>query len=304
MGKIKIKEKKPFQFTKKSIIALMFVSIAGIMTGIFVGGFFIGGPKVDYSAYSEAELRDKNVATLSQKAEGKLPTAFKSFEVFEIAEHRVFTHGTVYVLGTGKVDTIANQDVKSVKAYENGKYYKESISKGIKSVGERDYFEDGQTNIEYYSASGITGELTANWSAKKTRTVEEFSEENGVPITSFVPYIVSEKTLALEFVDKGVKEITLENGQKAYEFVIELDPILSVLNYVKQMKYISQLPNYPVFKSIKLTCVVDASFRFLTIDTYETYTVNYMGVNAGCVGTLLETFEYGKEDVIPVTIPK
>lgn len=304
MGKTKIKEKKPFEFTKKSIIALIFVSIAGIMTGIFVGGFFLGGPQVDYSQYSEAELRDANVASLSQKAEGKLPTNFKSFEVFEIAEYRLFTHGSVYVYGTGKIDTIASQDILSIKAYENGMYYKESISKGLKSVGERDYFQEGQTSVDYHTASGITDKLTADWSVKKSKTLEEFCADNGVPVNAFTPYIVSEKTLAVDYSDGGVKEIKLENGQTGYEFVLELDPIFSVLNYVKQMRNISQLSSYPVFDSIKLTCVVDASFKFLTIDTVEKYSVNYMGINAACTGTLFEIFEYGKENVIPVTIPK
>lgn len=298
MSRNKTKERIPFQFTKKSIIALIFVSIAGILSGIFVGGFFIGAPQVDYSQYKEAELRD-DAKALSQRAEGKAPSAFKAYEVFEIAEERMFTHGSIYIYGTGKVKTIKDQLVLSVKAYEDGKYYKESISKGIKSVGERDYYTDGANSLHYYTASGITEQLTANWKDKGDRALNDFHEVNGVPITSFIPYIVSSKTVLNK--TAVPKAITLENGSKAYEIVIELDAILGVLNYVKQMKNISQLPNYPTFETVTLTCVVDESFRFISIDTYEKYTVNYMGVNAGCTGTLREDFEYGRENVIPVT---
>ncbi len=298
MSRNKTKERKPFQFTKKSIIALIFVSIAGILSGIFVGGFFIGAPQVDYSQYNEAELRD-DAKALSQRAQGKAPSAFKAYEVFEIAEERMFTHGSVYVYGTGEVKTIANQKVLSVKAYEDGKYYKESISKGIKSVGERDYYTQNDSTLHYYSASGITDQLTANWKDKGDRELADFHEVNGVPITSFIPYIVSSKTVLNK--TAVPKAITLEDGSKGYEIVVELDAILSVLNYVKQMKNISQLPSYPTFDSITLTCVIDEEFRFISIDTYEKYTVNYMGVNAGCTGTLREDFTYGGKDVIPVT---
>jgi len=298
MSKNKIKEKKPFQFTKKSIIALIFVSIAGILSGIFVGGFFIGAPQVDYSQYNEADLRDDTKA-LSQRAQGKAPSAFKAYEVFEIAEQRMFTHGSVYVTGLGEVKTISNQKILSTKAYENGTYFKESVSKGLKSVGERDYYTEGGSTLHYYSATGITDELTANWKDKGNREIADFHEVNGVPMTSFIPYIVSSKTVLNK--SEMPKQITLENGSKAYEVVVELDSILSVLNYVKQMKNISQLPNYPTFSSITLTCVIDEEFKFISIDTYEKYTVNYMGVNAGCTGILREDFTYGGKDIIPVT---
>ena len=298
MSRNKTKERKPFQFTKGSIIALIFVSIAGILSGIFVGGFFIGAPQVDYSQYSEAELRD-DAKALSQRAEGKRPSNFKAYEVFEIAEQRLFTHGSVYVEGTGEVKTIANQKISSAKAFEDGKYYKESLSKGIKSVGERDYYTDGDSSLHYYTATGITDDLTATWKDKGNRALSDFSEVNGIPITSFIPYIVSSKTVLNK--DATPKEIKLADGTKAYEVVIELDAILSVLNYVKQMKNLSQLPSYPTFDSITLTCVIDEEFKFISIDTLEKYTVNYMGINAGCTGILREDFTYGGENIIPVT---
>ncbi len=299
MSKNKTKERKPFEFTKKSIIALIFVSIAGIMSGIFVGGFFIGAPQVDYSQYNEAELRD-DTKSLSKNANGKSPSSYKAYEIFEIAEERMITHGNVYAYGTGVVkNSFADQKVSSTKAYENGRYFKESVSKGLKSVGERDYYDEGSNSIHYYSGSGITEELTATWKDKGEITLDNFKETNGVQITSFIPYIVSSKTVLNK--SATPKEITLEDGSKAYEIVVELDAILSVLNYVKQMKNISQLPSYPTFESITLTCVIDETFRFISIDTIEKYTVNYMGVNASCTGTLREDFTYGKNDFIPVS---
>ena len=298
MTKVKKEKSKKFEFNKKSIICLVLISIFGILSGIFAGNFFIGGDKVDYSAYSEVELRD-DVATLSNKVGSKLPSSFKNYEIFEIAEYRMFSHGNFFVAGTGKVETIASQKISSSKGYENGVYFKESLSAGVKNVGERVYYKEGE-NATVYGASKINkSEMTATYKSAEQKTYDEICEINGVPIDKFVGYIVSSKTVLNQ--GAPVTKITLDDGSNGYKFEIQLEPILSVLNYVKQMKHISDLASFPVFKDITLTVVVDDQFRFRQIDTLENYTVNYMGIDASCKGTLCEIFNYGGENLIPET---
>ena len=297
MSKEKSKS-KAFEFNKKSIIALIVVSLVGILTGVFVGGYFIGAPSVDYSQYNEAELRD-DTAKLSANAGTNSPSKYLAYQIFEIAEYRILQHGSFYVDGTGKVATIASQEIVSIKAYEDidgGRFYKENLSVGIKKVGERTLYTKGG-EVTLWAASKVNEKtLTATYKEPKTKTYEEIVATNGVPTDAFVGYIVSSKTV-LNPNDKATK-ITLENGTTAYQFELKLNPVASVLNYVKQMKNLSKLSSYPAFSDITLTVVVDEDYRFISIDTLEHYTVNYMGVNAGCTGTLYEKFEY-RENTIP-----
>lgn len=295
MSKEKTKSKS-FEFNKKSIIALIIVSLAGILTGVFVGGYFIGAPQIDYSKYKEVDLRD-DVSALSAKVGNNLPTKYTVVEVFETAEFRMFTHGGFCASGTGKVATIASQDIVGMKAFDGvDTYYKENISVGIKNVAERTLYKKGE-NATFWEADKINKKtFEVKYKEPKTRTYEDIAEVGGVRADSFIGYIVSSKTV-INKNDKP-KKITLEDGSAGYQFKLELHPVLSVLNYVKQMKNLSKLSSYPSFKDITLTVVVDEQYRFISIDTLEHYSVNYMGVNAGCTGTLFEKFEY-KENAIP-----
>ena len=273
MSKDKVKNSKSFEFNRKSIIILVIISLAGILTGVFVGSYFIGGYVPDYSQYSEAMLRD-DVKTLSQRAEGKSPSQFKAYEIFEIAEYRMFTHGSLLVTSSGEVDTIASQTISGVKAFENGTYFKENLSKGIKNVGERTYYNEGDDFVTKYEASKISSQMVGTYKSPKN----------------------------VLNVNDSAKKVSLENGETGYEFSLQLNAITSVLNYVKQMKDMSQLPDYPAFTDITLNVVVDEEFRFIQIETLEHYSVNYMGINAKCTGTLVEIYEYGKTNIIPETL--
>ena len=299
MSKDKVKNSKSFEFNRKSIIILVIISLAGILTGVFVGSYFIGGYVPDYSQYSEAMLRD-DVKTLSQRAEGRSPSQFKAYEIFEIAEYRMFTHGSVLVTSSGEVDTIASQTISGVKAYENGTYFKENLSKGIKNVGERTYYNEGDDLVTKYEASKISSQMVGTYKSPKNVMLNDYKNTVGVPVTSFVGYIVSSKTVLN--VNDSAKKVSLENGETGYEFSLQLNAITSVLNYVKQMKDMSQLPDYPAFTDITLNVVVDEEFRFIKIETLEHYSVNYMGINAKCTGTLVEIYEYGKTNIIPETL--
>lgn len=299
MSKDKVKNSKSFEFNRKSIIILVIISLAGILTGVFVGSYFIGGYVPDYSQYSEAMLRD-DVKTLSQRAEGKSPSQFKAYEIFEIAEYRMFTHGSVLVTSNGEVDTIASQTISGVKAYENGTYFKENLSKGIKNVGERTYYNEGDDFVTKYEASKISSQMVGTYKSPKNVMLNDYKNTVGVPVTSFVGYIVSSKTVLN--VNDSAKKVSLENGETGYEFSLQLNAITSVLNYVKQMKSLSQLPDYPAFTDITLNVIVDEEFRFIQIETLEHYSVNYMGINAKCTGTLVEIYEYGKTNIIPETL--
>ena len=298
MSKDKVKNSKSFEFNRRSIIILIIISLAGILTGVFFFFYFIGGYVPDYSQYSEATLRD-DVKALSQRAEGKSPSQFKAYEIFEIAEYRMFTHGSLLVTSTGGVDTIASQTISGVKAYENGTYFKENLSKGIKNVGERTYYNEGDDFVTKYAASKISSEMVATFKSPSDISITEYTDTVGVPITSFVGYIVSSKTVLN--VNESAQKVALENGATGYQFSLQLNAITSVLNYVKQMKDMSQLPNYPAFTDVTLNVIVDEQFRFIQIETLEHYSVNYMGINAKCTGTLTEKYEYGNVNIIPET---
>jgi len=64
------------------------------------------------------------------------------------------------------------------------------------------------------------------------------------------------------------------------------------MNYVKQMKHMSELGNYPSFAFIDVEFVLDDEFRFVSISIKEEYTVTYFGVPAKCSAAMQQVFTY------------
>ena len=124
-------------------------------------------------------------------------------------------------------------------------------------------------------------------------TYEEARAEYGTDPVNPIPYVVSDKTIHPSYNSNASatgRGVANDNGN--YDFELKLNTTQSVMNYVKQMKHMSELKNYPVFYNITINFELDSEFRFISMKIVEDYKVTYFGVPATCHAEMHQTFLY------------
>lgn len=304
---------------KRTIINFILVIIIGIGSGIFLGSWYsyaILSNPIDYSQFSEEALRDdlndifKSVLNIKNpteadkqnwvstaKSKGFTPKNLTIAENFLLAEYNLQQASTFSAIGTGRVNTMGtNQSIYSAKYFDGNTYMFESISKGIINVANCIVMDKGSNTATSIKGKNIT-ETSADWNGSKTiMTTIECKETNGNTPDVVVPYIISSKTI----LDGGSIVEEVVEGKKYYICTFALDPIKSVLNYIKQVKQTSGLSDYPSFDNIAVTMKLDENWNLVEFNTNENYRVSYMGLKPKCNGTLNINFIINE----PVTLPE
>lgn len=311
------KERK--QITRKrTILNFALVAIIGIGTGLFLGSWYsyaFLSNTIDYSGYTEDALLDNLDNTLKKatklnnlsesdkqnwvsiaKQKGVSPKNLATYENVALAEYNLKNASSYKMYGTGKVETIANQTIYSVKYFDGNTYMFESISKGILTVADAFTMEKGGNTVTKIAGQNVS-DTHADWTGTKTTiSTTEFKANNGLLPSEVMAYLISSKTTKTS---SEITETTGENNKKLYSFSLTLDPVSSVVNYVKQVKQTSGLSDYPTFDDITLNFTLDEDWNFVTFNLVENYRVPYGGLKPKCKGTLNYTFEIN----VPITLP-
>lgn len=280
-----------------SCLIVGFLAIGGI------GGYLLSKqlfkPSIDYSSLNEDEFED-NITPLtrklsSAKTSSDLTKTFEPVELVEIGINKISAHEYVtskqYGLVKAKVSgVVVNQTVRASSIKNGNEYFLENISKSNMVAEGRRFYQSGD-NVKTYVGSNVEIDH-ADWPENKSSTlsIQDHIKAWGKDLTRPLIYIVSSKT-----VENGTAEVT-DNG---YNVTLELNPIYSVLRYVRQMISISGVSN-PVFKSITLDVELDKELNLLKVTSTENYDVD-MVVTAATEATLTETFTYDSETKIPTT---
>ena len=303
------KERKQIS-RKRSILNFALVAIIGIGSGLFLGSWYsyaFLSNTVDHSSFSEAALLDNLDDTIKKaiksnkltdsdkqnwvqiaKQKGVTPKNLNTYENVALAEFNLKNADTYIMYGTGKVETVANQTVYSVKRFDGKTYMFESISKGLLTVADAFVMEKGSNTVTKISGNNVSAEH-ADWTGTKTTiSTTEFKENNGSLPSDAIAYLISSKTTKSS---SAITETTIE-GKKHYSFELTLDPISSVVNYVKQVKQTSGLSDYPSFDNITLSFTIDEDWNFVKFNIVENYRVPYGGLKPKCKGTLNYTFQF------------
>ncbi len=280
------------------LLGALFVG-AGIPAGIFLARTF----HFDATNYSELNPKDfeDNVKGLYRTYETKhnektleeLVDVYKPYEIVNLAEYKAEENENLVTIGIGEVTAVANvkQTIYATQMRLGNEYFMENLSKSkFVSVAKRFYQEE---DTVYSYVGELENEKRATWPevVKEELTLEEHEEKWGKDLTRGSIYIVSSKTVLesdYNFVD-GNLEVTLT-----------LDPLYSVIRYVKQMVHVSDLSVPPTFHDVKVTYVIDENLRLLSRDIYEVYDVTSFGiVSPNTKGHLKETLYYEESLMIP-----
>ena len=269
------------------------VGFVAIFFGYICGNFYVVNVlnKVDYSLFSEESLKDDGKAVYeSLLASGKPITALSAGELFVAGEYVLSLQEHYYATTVGAIQPSigSKQDIWGYKKKTGSVYECESASKGMLSLAEKYSYNTETKTAQIYKATKVSVNDTSypenpTW----TMNLEDYKKEYGTdPDAPCVPYIVSSKTVV--FGSESVKSL----GGGKFEIRFNLSNDSSVINYIKQVKHMSGLQDYPTFKSITVTATINSNYEFEKIRYDESYSVVYFGVMATCSGYVENTFVY------------
>ena len=261
-GFTKLKEaiKKDLPNTRKGkTIAIIFAVLGpislGIVAGVVLSKFFVA-KTADYTGVDANSLYI-NMETVNakyedaEKAGTPVEEALTSYELVNLAysNYESYENSRSFTIGSA-VAAIVNQSIRGCSIREGNQYFEESLSKSnMVGVAARMYQKE-DTTIDLHRGESLDA-TTATWGDEHYEyTFDEFKNDFGkTPSTSLI-YIISKKTVVAES-DK------VEKTSDGYKITMSLNPRKSVINYVKQMKSISNLYDYPAFSEVNLTCYIN-----------------------------------------------
>jgi len=264
---------------KPKISTIVITSI--VVTSAVAGGLAIGiilgkalSPKAPIAPAGKIDtgLEDDYAALLKRHEENPSVDQFRPYELANISWLKFGQLEDSYSVSIGEVEAaIVKQKIFAVDVRNGDKFFTESLSySGIKKCGSR-FYQDS-SSVQEYTASGIKENGTATWNENTlvTNSLEGHEENWGKTLDRPVIYNISEKTVLKE-------ELLEENGK--YVVNLELDPILSVQRYIRQMAMISSLDRYPEFKYVKLKFTFDKELNIEELTSDESYVVYVVGKN-------------------------
>ncbi len=286
-----------------NFISYALVGIIAVVFGYISGNLYIANVlnKVDYSAFSEEVLMANGLATYNAVMEqinkgvaiDRLDdVGFTAADVFVAAEYILNSKEYYHAEVSGEIQpSIGKKQIIWGYKEKNGTIYTgENVSKGMLSVGEKSYY-DSSSDPQQIAISKVTkvGDHTATFEDQPSTfyDYDGYRNEYGIrPDSPIVAYIVSNKTMV-----EGSGTITAQ-GLGRYQISFNLTKDSSVINYIKQVKHMSGLPDFPAFETIRATVVVNSKLEFISLRFDESYRVMYYGVMATCSGYTQNVMSY------------
>lgn len=292
-GKPMTKKRKILNFISYALVGIIAIAF-GYIGGNFYYVNYMDKPNYDYDTSLLKDDGEKVYNSIKLRTPDRC-TPIQLFVATEYCLSKTEKY-TVNVVGSVVPSIAKAQTVRGLKGRNGNIYFVENYSKGMVSVAEKSFYDISNQTAEVYEARDSAVKTdSANFpsSPSKTYTLEEYLEEYGTsPTNPAIPYVVSSQTYIVG------SESFNNIGSNKFEVSFALTKDTAVADYVKQVKHMSGLANYPKFKTIMVKAVIeyDSSaefkYKFVSIRYDEKYTVNYFGVNADCTGWLDNTFVY------------
>lgn len=306
------KPKKKFKWLKLSIEAVVGLTLVGIgvYAGIFAGQMaFI--QKRDYSKFKVEKQDYTSVYNRYQSmSSSNYYSAFKEAELINIGLLNISKTNNFYAVTRGNVVANVNgikqgQDILQTFIKNGDQYFEEDISYGIVKTGLR-FYQDSTNNVTIYHTGSVSktgsneggtlyqGNYTYDVENedKSVLKAEEFTEKWGrETLSDAIVYYINDKTVISSSKSKE------KNGD--IKVSVELEPILSVLKYVKQMKNTGDLSQEPIFYTVKIDFILDQNLFIKSFTTDESYQVvaNMFPVPAESQGTLTMEYFYSEREI-------
>ena len=294
MEKERTEEKK--KLNKKSIILY---SVAGALTiaiaiaaGVLVGQN-VFKQKMDYSQFDTGEIEvdySSKYEEFKTTSESKYFTNFSPIELANIALLKLGDVENFYSTKSGKVLAAGVEQTITAATIKNGNsYFEENISASSIVKAANRFYQEGE-EVDWYKGKYIS-QTKGNYpeSSKTNYTLEGFEETWGCTKDRGCAYIISEQTV----LESSIKDN--DDGTKTIQ--LEMDPTLSVIRYVKQMKMTGGLSQEPIFHAVHLDITVDTKLVLQEFFSDETYDVHMVIDAKNSNGKLSQKFKYEEKEI-------
>lgn len=270
----------------------------GIPLGIFLSDLFSFNG-VDYSNLDASANEDNATALIRRyeadksKSATELSATYSGAELVMIAENNVGEHENTQTVGIGLVNAAmgVKQSIYSSTVKKGDTYFMENLSKSSFVACAKRFYQ-AEDEVKTYTGT-IIDEKSATWndSADTELSTKDHDEKWGKDLSRSSIYIVSSKTVLSEEVTQDGDNLKIH---------LSLDPLNSVIRYVKQMVNVSDLAQPPAFHSVDITYTIDQRMNLLERDINEVYDVTSFGVvSKNTTGHLVETLYYDGDYQFP-----
>ena len=241
----------------------------GVVAGVVISKFFTA-KTVDYSDVDANSLYI-NMDTVLAKYEAckqngtPVEEGLASYELVNLAYYNYsnYENSRSFTIGSA-VAAIVDQSIRGCSIREGDKFFEESLSKSnMVGVAARMYQkEDGSVDLHRGEVLDAT---SASWGNEHYEyTNEEFAGDFGKTPSTPLIYIVSKKTVTKD-------SDTVIKTSDGYHIEMKLNTKKAVINYVKQMKSISNLADYPAFSSLDISFDITNDLIIKQMHVNESY---------------------------------
>lgn len=299
------------KFNVKRLILVSCISLSaiglGVGTGFFLHGLFAGG-ETNYGSLEAGDLVDNNNDLMTKyqqalKSGADFSTALQPFEAANVAFSLFTSQEHYFAQGIGVADAgITSQAIRSTFVRDGSKTFEESLSySSFVNLADRMYQENSTVTQYLGTCQGGNVEVGTFNKAGTDYTLDEYRARMGRTVSEVFIYVVSSKTTLTGDVQGGSGVATsFSKGSEGYQIELELDPVSSVINYVKQMKTISSLAKYPSFNYVHLSLELDSKLNLVSVSSKENYYAKTSaGVGSTITGTMRTVYESGGSYAIP-----
>ena len=290
----KVKEKR--KIDKKSVIIYSVsgavVLALGIAAGVLVGQNTFK-QTMDYSQFDTGEIE----VDYSQKYEefkktnsSKYFTAFTPVELANISLLKLGDIDSFYSQKEGSVIAAGVEQTINAYTIKNGnRYFEENISSSSFVKAANRFYQEGES-VDWYKGKYVSPTKGSYPDSSKTEyTLESFEEVWGGTKDRGTIYIISEQTV----LSSEIKD----NSDGTKTIALDLDPTLSVIRYVKQMKMTGGLSQEPIFHSVHLDFTVDEQLKLLEFFSDEYYDVHMVIDAKNSNGKISQKFKYEEKEI-------
>ncbi|MCH3908865.1 MAG: hypothetical protein LKF75_01690 [Bacilli bacterium] len=289
------------------------VSVSAIALGLFAGYylkyFFSGDDGIDYDNINVDNLADDNAA-LIKKYENSVAAGtndftevFKSYEAANVGFTLFCNEEHSMAQGKGVGDAgITAQAIRSTIIRDSDSYFEESLSySSFVNIADRMY-QSGES-VQQYVGNCKNGDVETGTypSDGTTYTLSEYSARMGRTVSDRFIYVVSSKTTMTGEEDgtSGTATSFVKNDS-GYQIELELNPVSSVVNYVKQMQTLSNLASKPSFSYVHLSITLNSDLQLVSMTSTENYYAKTsLGIGSKVTGTLTTEFSTGGSYAVP-----
>lgn len=282
--------------SKKRKAATIVGVVLAIVFGCF-GGFLLASalsPKgVDYSDMNSNGYEDNVVKIYNDYLSSpKDPLFYSPNDLANIAIYKYSLQKyTSSDITASAVSMGVTQKTVGKSIRNDEEFFNESISQSsFVKVAKR--FYQSQDKIDIYSGEIVNDSngVSAQYSLEQEVSPSEYEESWGRTLDRPVIYSISSKTT----LDTS-QTILQDDG--TYRVILDLDPLTSVLRYVKQMTQMSNLGTPPEFTKVHLEFTLDSDLNLMEMNVSESYYVWVFGKNF-TESTLTEKYSIYEEGIV------